>query len=596
MGEPMDEVVGDERYDGSMLVVLLHGAFKGCSSLDMVAKAVKDRYPQAKVLRPEMPLGMFSSANLDEEANAVAWKIDNVCRQAEVAQAPFENILIVGYSAGGLIARKVYAIACGETPEAPFEPDINFIQPAPWAAKVKRIVLLAGMNMGWSINHQLDPLKAIGWSIGAAAGRFLELVRRRPLALMQIRRGASFVTRLRLQWVRMRNRAAANAGAAGNAQVVQLLGTVDDMVAPDDNIDAVSAGDFIFLDVPQSGHANVVDFDDKAPLASDPGVSAGNARKDVFLLALSGNLAKLRQAAILPDDRGIDPPNKSVTDVIFVLHGIRDRGYWTNKVAQEVRKLAKKRYSDTRNFATETSSYGYFPMLPFLFRRKRREKVEWLMDQYVQDVAKYPNARFHFIGHSNGTYCLARALELYSGCVFENVIFAGSVVRTGYDWDRLLNRPAGVRSSHGRVGAVLNYVATADWVVAFFPKTFQGHVLPQDLGSAGHDGFQQRCVKNVKFVSGGHSAALVEGNWGGMAEFIVNGPTALRTPNQILRNGQNWVIKLLGLVPGLVVATLLVLLVWGGMAIWHMCGISDVERTLLEGAYVWLVWFVMTRL
>jgi hypothetical protein len=42
----------------------------------------------------------------------------------------------------------------------------------------------------------------------------------------------------------------------------QLLGSVDDFVAPQDNVDLVSGGDFIFLDVPYSGHSNVIELHD----------------------------------------------------------------------------------------------------------------------------------------------------------------------------------------------------------------------------------------------------------------------------------------------------------------------------------------------
>jgi hypothetical protein len=76
---------------------------------------------------------------------------------------------------------------------------------------------------------------------------------------------------------------------------VQLLGSIDDYVAPNDNIDLVSGGEFVYLGVPSSGHKSV---------------------------------------------------------------------------AQDAGRLDQ--------FATETASYGFFPMLPFLVGNRRREKVEWL--------------------------------------------------------------------------------------------------------------------------------------------------------------------------------------------------------------------------
>jgi hypothetical protein len=180
----------------------------------------------------------------------------------------------------------------------------------------------------------------------------------------------------------------------------------------------------------------------------------------------------------LPADNPAGEPQPEVTDVIFVIHGIRDAGYWTHKIARRVREKGKRL---GRVVATETSSYGYFPMLRFFLPGERRIKTQWLMDQYVEACALYPNARFSFVGHSNGTYLLASALRDYRCCRFNRVLFAGSVVRRQYDWDRYIAR--------GQVQEVANYVATADWVVAFFPKALQTLGI-QDLGSAGHDGFR----------------------------------------------------------------------------------------------------------
>ena len=47
-------------------------------------------------------------------------------------------------------------------------------------------------------------------------------------------------------------------GLPGKALTIQLLGSRDDMVAPEDNIDLVSGRDFIYLDVPYSGHEDVI--------------------------------------------------------------------------------------------------------------------------------------------------------------------------------------------------------------------------------------------------------------------------------------------------------------------------------------------------
>ena len=112
------------------------------------------------------------------------------------------------------------------------------------------------------------------------------------------------------------------------------------------------------------------------------------------------------------------------------------------------------------------------------------------MDQYTEARVRYPNAKFSYVGHSNGTYLVARALRDYAAAKFARIVFAGSVVRCDYDWEKYSKAADGEICRHSRVEKVLNYVATSDWVVAMFPKAMQLY-RPIDLGGAGHDGFKQ---------------------------------------------------------------------------------------------------------
>jgi len=125
-------------------------------------------------------------------------------------------------------------------------------------------------------------------------------------------------------------------------------------------------------------------------------------------------------------------PNRDVTDVVFVIHGIRDKEFWTQKIARRIKIEAVE--LETRIFASRTETYGYFAMLPFMSRIVRQRKVEWLMDRYAEARACYPRAVFHYVGHSNGTYLAAQALRDYPAARFTNIVFAGSVVRRDYDW------------------------------------------------------------------------------------------------------------------------------------------------------------------
>ena len=534
------------------LIVLLHAYVSSPDNLAYIRTVAASERPDADILVPAMPTALFSLADPIDIARELLEKVDHAWTERAENGEPYSRIVLVGHSLGALIARKVYVFACGENDDAPFEsdrpsPSLRMTKesravPRNWASRVERIVLLAAMNRGWVISHHMSFSRAAAWTIGTFVGNTITFVARRPPLIFTFRRGAPFLTELRIQWLSMREHARRK--RVGDALTVQLLGSIDDMVSPEDNLDLVAGHDFVYLDVPHSGHANVVEMDD---------TSAGRGRAEVLRRALTRGEGELEAEKVRPSDLPLPARREEVTDVIFVIHGIRDLGYWTHKIARRVQALGKAAH---RVFESETSSYGYFPMLSFLLPGRRRAKVEWLMDQYAEAKALYPNAKFSFVGHSNGTYLVARALRDYPCCRFHRVVFAGSVVSTGYDWCTLLQ--------NGRVGAVMNYVATADWVVAIFPKAVQMLRL-QDLGSAGHDGFLSTNdgeMHNIRYVRGSHSAALAEENWDAIAQFVVNGD---RTPPPLLLRAQHPVIVAVGHIAPviwLVIAALLALIGW----------------------------------
>ncbi len=532
-----------ERHPGARtLVVLVHAYTMRPASLDRVAAAVRDQLPTADVLRPHLPVqNPFTTVDPNGLARALVQRITLACAEASGAGG-YAGIVLVGHSLGALILRRAFVLAWNDRSNA-------------WVGRVSRIILLAAMNRGWTMSHHLRPTTALVWRIAQVLGRGWELLRRRPPIIFTIRKGGRFISELQLAWLEMLERA--GTGERGGTRgpdarplplTIQLLGSVDDMVSPEDNVDLVTGSDFIYLDVPHSGHANVIEMDDSP---------AGRQRRGTFQSALVEDAKALGARAVHPADDIRPPRREDVTDVVFVIHGIRDVGYWTHKIARRVQAQGVR---EGRLFATWTSTYGYFPMLPFILPGRRREKVRWLVDQYVEAKALYPRARFAYVGHSNGTYMLARALEDYPGVRFQNVVFAGSVVRRRYPWQAAMRR--------GQVGAVLNYVATTDWVVACFPKLFE-FLRVQDLGSAGHDGFDEAArgaphLEQITYIRGQHSAALVEENWDAIVQFVLHG--SLRDRPQPPAAGaaqarrRNWLVTALGCAPYLVWACVVCLL------------------------------------
>jgi hypothetical protein len=129
-----------------------------------------------------------------------------------------------------------------------------------------------------------------------------------------------------------------------------------------------------------------------------------------------------------PESLGLieSPPKKpksaSFKRVVFILHGIRaseiDR--WLSEVAKEIE-------TQDRDALPVRPGYGYFTAWRFVLPSVRRKNLRWFQDQYTELLAQNPDAEFHFIGHSNGTYMLGQSLLEIPTMQFKRVVLGGSL-------------------------------------------------------------------------------------------------------------------------------------------------------------------------
>ena len=602
-------MTGDERQYletrgvSDELVVVLHGFANDDERLHTVRQTIRGARPDADIYAPALPFRTNKRCT-DSAPGIVARLMTEVDRLVSARRAsgrPYRRITFVGHSMGAVLARRLVITAFGEQRDpagdvpAPFEPELaQFRQPRAWARSIQRVVLLAGMNRGWTTSSAMSWLASLGMSVMQLAAEF---VYSGKLTIFALRKGAPFLVQTRLQWLALMD---PRYGPRPDLVAVQLLGTIDDHVSPDDSIDfSVDAfgksQSYFYVEVGQSNHGGVIRMCDRSGGAG----SAAAERRGKFLLALEADRETLARVCVTREqmaDTLPQEPNPAVTDLVFVVHGIRDKGFWTQKIARTIKRQAP---AGTR-FESWTESYGYFAMLPFLFRNVRQRKVEWLMDRYAEARARFPNAAFHYVGHSNGTYLAAQALQDYPAARFKRIVFAGSVVRCDYDWKALMQPTPSAPA--GRVGQVLNYVATTDWVVALFPKALQPWRW-FNLGGAGHDGFAQAAaggpVHQVTYIEGAHGAGHDETHWNDIARFIVTGkPPALGYPP--LSRAQSRVLKWFSCAAWLLFPVL-VLLVLGAGA-WLLYGVF--ASTAAAGAagftvaffvYLWFVYLAVTR-
>lgn len=432
----------------------------------------------------------------------------------------YQRVVLLGQSIGALLVKR--ALLTGE--KASHD----------WTKYVARVVLLAGMNRGWDISGQKPSDMSFDRWIQIWLGTWAARLAGFGKLVLSSETGTPFVANLRVDWMsRMRS-------ADRPIEVVQLLGDIDDIVSEEDNKDlrSIDDGQFAWIKVRGTGHGNIVDFRDDQEFGN---VTLGSYRRQKFLLAATEDFDRVA----LENEVQPFEPDPNVTHVVFVVHGIRDLGEWAAVFESELQRRFKETLAEgsSAKLAIASVRYGYFGMGPFLLRPIRDKYVKWFMDEYTETLARYPKAsEIHFVGHSNGTYLLAAALDKYSSLKVQRVVFGGSVVRKNYAWkDRFKNAPK-LR--------VRNYVAADDWVVALFPRFFEppliDKLLSNDIGSAGFNGFEtdHASLSNVAYLRGGHGAFL--DRIPEIAGFILNDPSPPTSPiqtgepNVLLKWGSAW--------------------------------------------------------
>lgn len=512
------------------LVIIVHGWTSSPAVMKDVHAAVSGRaetgekaeLPDADVIVPSFVptrgpdangklglMGRLRSIFSNQSCYELAWDLVSLIEAALAERkrrdaGEYERVILIGHSIGALIVRKAVVFAHGETQDAP----VPGAAARPWAAKIERVILFAAMNRGWESGKRLSYMRRSTWFFL----RTVDLLTRRvPVAklIRGAKRGAPFVSDLRLQWLRLAQRQPSPLPAT-----VQMRGTVDDVVLETDSADLEAAGGFMYRTLNGGGHLSIVQL---SPVKHPQHA----AWRRAFVEVLTAPRAAIPSDAIARPLR----PDPSIERVVFIMHGIRDYGGWTKGVASEIKRLSRDKAIPL------TPSYDYFPMGRFLLLGERQRHVRWFMDQYSEARAKYPAAAFNFVGHSNGTYLLGSALRRYKTPTFDRVVCAGSVLPRSFPWDHFV--------ATGRVCSIQNYVATADWVVGWFPAFFQWVAelfrREPDLGSGGHNGFLDDSTHQyaIEFVRGGHGAAIVPQNTTNLALFALGTDVTLEmVPNR----------------------------------------------------------------
>ena len=534
------------------LAIILHGWGGSPAAMQGVidaARAALASGGDVDIFAPTLPYARhLSSVRADAIVVTLLSQIDQVVAE----RGPYEHIYIIGYSLGAMVARRVFLHAAGNIPGFRNEIPEGSGGSRSWAPFVERLVTLSAFNRGWQVTGRTSWYSSFILNLMGLIGH-LSPENWRP-TIFDMRLGAPFTVQTRLHWLAyrrwhhaLRARALINeshyslpVSQTRDPIVVQLIGTEDDVASPLDQVDiAVDGSDrggqlppnrrYFFIETADTDHDHAIDF------SATP---AGENRRRLFIEALTQPQSRLHTIAsdpsLLADD--IAQVEPEVTHTVFIIHGIRDDGFWTHRIAKAVRERA----TDPLTIRARTPTYGYFAMLPFILPWIRRQKVEWLMDHMSAWWRNSPTPSSAMWVIRTALIFGARALRDYAAAKFKHVFFAGSVVKRKYDWRAPI--------LDGRVQHIHNVPASADWVVALLPKSIE-HWPRFDLGGAGFDGFNDAGSAGVtqpkQFAKGGHGAAIDESQWPYIADYIINGTVPSELPaTSFVPARSSWLVPL----------------------------------------------------
>ena len=468
-------------------------------------------------------LGPFSRGDILQWSMALRAQINEWDIQATHNGTPYKEIFLIGHSMGGILVRDAYLLAADST----YGDDQTY----DWHKKIKRIVLLASINRG------IVPSRRLLFVITIRLLQFFNLYKH--FTISHLTEGSNFITNLRLRWI---NRFSPS--NTGLPQIVQILGTKDGVVSPADSIDLEQFPNAHQVQVPDETHAEVYFLKNEG-------------RKALFQKYIVDDLPSRE---LKPEQQA----NKDVNTVVILLHGIHaSRDGWVKDAADLIRQHPQGKSVEIKEY-----SYGFFAPLAFVIPSLRHNRITWFQNLYSEARGKHPNATFHFIGHSNGTYMFGHGLANIAAIKFSRVALAGCALPREFDWETCFER--------GQIQKAQNHRSRSDFVIAWLASAIS--FFGKDVGTAGYFGFDKTPsnMSDYFFYPGGHSRPYQSDNLKYVVDFILDGKERpLNADPKVERNHPYYfeilsrVFKLL--LPGILALDLFALYTafQSGVTIWH---------------------------
>lgn len=267
-----------------------------------------------------------------------------------------ENIILVGHSLGGLLARDALM---SDDDDSSVSQRLILPGVTPWTARVSRVVLLASPNAGYDF-HSEPWLCRWLYALASIFGQFM---------VEQFEMGSPYMTELRLRWYSYMPRSGLDNNASGSSlRLVQVFGDEDRLVSSKVNgVDPDFLHNAASVQIPGAKHHDIVNLQN----SREPDV-----RYSLLYNAIHGDFRFLAQS---PTPEAQDP-------VVFILHGARSSSYgnWVDETAKLLTQSTPGHDRMWTKAKIIRDSYGYFGIFhflnPWVRRRNAREGTNHVTD------------------------------------------------------------------------------------------------------------------------------------------------------------------------------------------------------------------------
>lgn len=176
------------------------------------------------------------------------------------------------------------------------------------------------------------------------------------------------------------------------------------------------------------------------------------------------------------------------TEVVILVHGIRDRALWQSQVRSSLR---------VAGFEVDLTNYGRFDVFRFLIPVPgfRRSVVKDIRDQIRTIKLRHPSSDLSIIAHSFGTYVVSRVMHEEFDIVFKRIVFCGGVFSQRIPFAQFSNRFS---------PPILNEVGVKD----FWPAV--ANSVTWGFGAPGTFGFRRPLFEDRWHNKTGHSFYLTK--------------------------------------------------------------------------------------